>query len=105
MVYKGEQWRVRQAQADTLRRFLPPEHISQTWLYVRVGKAIKAIRAKQNISQAELARRMHNYSAPMLSLIEKGHQRFYLHDYVLICKALDITLNDLIEESHNHKGK
>lgn len=56
---------------------------------MKIGLAIKKIRAEKDVSQKELAKRT-KISATSLSQIEKGTKRPSAKNLTKICKALDI---------------
>ncbi len=56
---------------------------------MKIGLAIKKIRAEKDISQKELSKRT-KISATSLSQIEKGTKRPSAKNLTKICKALDV---------------
>lgn len=66
--------------------------------YVSIGKRIKEIRLKRGITQEKLAETV-NISVPHISRIENGWASPSLQTLVDICNALDITIDDLMQDS------
>ncbi|PGA41627.1 helix-turn-helix transcriptional regulator [Bacillus toyonensis] len=58
---------------------------------------IKQTRLKKNITQGELAK-LTNVSRQTIGLIERDEYNPSLKLCIAICKALDVTLNDLFWE-------
>ncbi|GAA0583633.1 helix-turn-helix transcriptional regulator [Kribbella sandramycini] len=63
-----------------------------------VRKRIRALRVAQGLSLEELAGRAH-LSQSTLSRIESGHRRLALDQLVTLARALDTTLDQLVENA------
>lgn len=63
----------------------------------RMLTKIKQTRLKKNITQGELAK-LTNVSRQTIGLIERDEYNPSLKLCIAICKALDVTLNDLFWE-------
>lgn len=70
--------------------------VSESQLYIAVGKKIKECRERIGISQQELADRC-NFEKSNMSRIEAGRTNPTLKSLFLISKALDIPLKNLFE--------
>lgn len=66
--------------------------------YVSIGKRIKKNRRNRGITQEVLAERV-NISIPHISRIENGSSFPSLQTLVDICNTLDITIDDLMQDS------
>ncbi len=63
----------------------------------RLGKHIKELRIKKDISQEELGFSA-NVSISQISKIETGKQNTSFSTLIAICKALNITLNEFFDD-------
>lgn len=63
-----------------------------------VRKRIRALRVAQGLSLEELAKRVH-LGQSSLSRIENGHRRLALDQLVVLARALDTTLDQLVESA------
>ena len=63
--------------------------------YVLIGERIKFWRQQRSLTQERLAE-MVELSPGFISLIETGKKRASLETLLSICRALNITLNDLL---------
>lgn len=66
--------------------------------YVSIGKRIKKNRRNLGMTQEQLAERI-NISVPHMSRIETGTGSPSLQTLVDICNTLDITVDDLMQDS------
>lgn len=66
--------------------------------YPSIGKRIRANRRNSGITQEILAEKI-NVSPPYISRIETGSAFPSLQTLVDICNALDITIDDLMQDS------
>ena len=66
--------------------------------YVSIGKRIKKNRLNQGMTQEILAEKV-NISIPHISRIENGSSSPSLQTLVDICNALDITIDNLMQDS------
>lgn len=65
-------------------------------LNIAIGKRIKEIRVKRNISQEEFAEKIGVCSGTHVSNIERGASGISVPRLVAICKALDINADYLL---------
>lgn len=65
--------------------------------YYKIGQRIRAIRKEKGLSQAELAERV-NVSTTHMSHIETGHTKLSLPVFVALARALEVRLDDLMEQ-------
>ena len=70
----------------------------------KVGKNIRLLRVAKRLSQEELGQEA-NISAAMISYIEKGIRPLPLKTGYLIAKALNCTVDDLIEKDYQIAGE
>ena len=63
--------------------------------YVLIGERIKFCRQKRSLTQERLAE-MVELTPGFISLIETGKKRASLETLLSLCRALNITLNDLL---------
>lgn len=63
------------------------------------GQRIKTRRLEIGISQLELAQKIHKASAAYIAFIESGDRNISTMDMMLLAKALDTSVSDLIGES------
>lgn len=66
--------------------------------YISIGKQIKKKRLDQGMTQEVLAEKV-NISIPHISRIENGSSSPSLQTLVDICNALNITIDDLMQDS------
>lgn len=66
--------------------------------YVSIGKQIKKNRLNRGMTQEVLAEQV-NISIPHISRIENGSSSPSLQTLVDICNTLDITIDDLMQDS------
>lgn len=66
--------------------------------YVSIGKQIKKSRVNRGMTQEVLAEKV-NISIPHISRIENGSSSPSLQTLVDICNALDITIDNLMQDS------
>lgn len=66
--------------------------------YASIGKQIKKNRLNQGMTQEVLAEKV-NISIPHISRIENGSSSPSLQTLVDICNALDITIDNLMQDS------
>ena len=62
-----------------------------------IGERIAQLRKEKNLSQAELAKRV-GVSRQTVNMIENGDYNPTINLCIAICKALNLTLNDLFWE-------
>ena len=63
--------------------------------YVLIGERIKFWRHQRSLTQEQLAE-MVELTPGFISLIETGKKKMSLETLLLICKALNVTPNDLL---------
>ena len=63
--------------------------------YVLIGERIKFWRQQRSLTQEQLAEKV-ELTPGFISLIETGKKRASLETLLSICRALNITLNDLL---------
>ena len=63
--------------------------------YHLIGTRIKECRQRKNLTQEKLASDI-KCSPGFVSLVETGKKKASLETLLIICKALDITLNELL---------
>ncbi|MBQ2230839.1 MAG: helix-turn-helix transcriptional regulator [Oscillospiraceae bacterium] len=66
--------------------------------YYSIGRRIQQRRVQRNITQERLAE-MVNVSVPHISRIENGSSQPSLQVLVDICNALELTVDDLMQDS------
>ena len=66
--------------------------------YEAIGKRIKILRIKQNISQEKLAE-IANLSVQYLSNVENAHSKASLGTFVKIANALKVSIDELLCDS------
>ena len=66
--------------------------------YVLIGERIKFCRQQRSLTQERLAE-MVALTPGFISLIETGKKRASLETLLSLCRALNITLNDLLVEN------
>lgn len=59
-----------------------------------LGQRIRIIRLSQQMTQSELGAQV-GYSAVMIGAIERGHAKLRLEKLVLICRVLNVTVEDI----------
>lgn len=69
-----------------------------------IGENIRLLRISKKMSQEELGKKV-NVSASMISYIETGLKPLPLKTGYLIAKALDCTVDDLIEKDYQIAGE
>ena len=69
-----------------------------------IGENIRLLRISKKMSQEELGKKV-NVSASMISYIETGLKPRPLKTGYLIAKALDCTVDDLIEKDYQIAGE
>lgn len=68
----------------------------KTEFNIEIGNKIKEIRIAKNISLEQMAE-MTFMSVSYLSQIEKGINGITLNKFIIICNALEITANEILE--------
>jgi transcriptional regulator with XRE-family HTH domain len=61
---------------------------------------VRAARARARMRQEDLADEL-GWSRPVIGTLEAGTRRVTLADAVLLCRALNITLNELLQGAPN----
>ena len=69
-----------------------------------IGENIRLLRISKKMSQEELGKKV-NVSASMISYIETGLKPLPLKTGYLIAKALNCTVDDLIEKDYQIAGE
>ena len=64
-------------------------------LYIMVGKRVRQLRLRRNLTQEQLAERA-GISTSFLGHIERGSRKLSLDSFCRIARALDCTANDLL---------
>jgi ribosome-binding protein aMBF1 (putative translation factor) len=65
-----------------------------------IAGRVRAARARARMRQEDLADEL-GWSRPVVGTLEAGTRRVTLADAVLLCRALDITLNELLQGAPN----
>lgn len=68
-----------------------------------LGERIKKLREGLEMTQSELAKRVHKSSPAYIALIESGERNVSTMDLLLIAKELGTSVSELIGESNQKK--
>jgi transcriptional regulator with XRE-family HTH domain len=71
--------------------------VSDELAYI-VGSAIRAERSRQRLSQSALAAKL-GWSRQAVTYLEAGQRGLYLHDAPAVCRALNVTLAELLAKA------
>ncbi len=95
---KDDYWRTAHALSVAL---LPYREYNTTFTYERYGQVVRDIRAEKRMTQAKLAKAL-GWTPVLLYIVEHGHQEIPLHMYVEICKALEVSLDELVTRAEKY---
>lgn len=70
------------------------------YFYRRLGIRIKQARRAKELSQTNLAQMIGCTRTTMVN-IERGHQQINVHLIILICNALDLPLQELLNQDND----
>ena len=66
--------------------------------YKAIGQKIRQLRVDRGLTQKQLAHEMNLTSTTLISALENGRGGIYLHDYVRLCKKLNVSPAELLRE-------
>jgi transcriptional regulator with XRE-family HTH domain len=64
----------------------------------KLGRRVRSFRGFQGLTQAELGLRI-GYEERVVSHLENGRKNLKLDDLINLCRALDVGLGDLLQDS------